>query len=179
MGNPAFGERFRILHHLIWTDVAVGQATIMGWLTLLARILGRRTHGFAALSAATFLMTAINRWGGVMGRDGERYTIIFSFFHEDQHELMFLIASIGSGLIYKQNIHFHQLFNRLSSFVQVQGDHNFLKRCLIIIRSSGLAIQGHSTIEGCIEEPADIRFTSIGFYVEDEKFVSTVNQFLY
>jgi competence protein ComEC len=45
---------------LVGAEAAVVRAAIMGGLTLLARILGRRTHGFAALSAAAILMTAIN-----------------------------------------------------------------------------------------------------------------------
>jgi competence protein ComEC len=45
---------------LVGADAAVVRAAIMGGVTLLARILGRRTHGFAALSAAAILMTALN-----------------------------------------------------------------------------------------------------------------------
>jgi len=45
---------------LVGADAAVVRAAFMGGITLLARILGRRTHGFAALSAAAILMTAIN-----------------------------------------------------------------------------------------------------------------------
>jgi competence protein ComEC len=44
---------------LVGAEAAVVRAAIMGGLTLLARVLGRRTHGFAALSAAAILMTAI------------------------------------------------------------------------------------------------------------------------
>jgi competence protein ComEC len=45
---------------LVGADAAVVRAAIMGGLTLLARILGRRTHGLAALSASAILMTALN-----------------------------------------------------------------------------------------------------------------------
>jgi competence protein ComEC len=45
---------------LVGADAAVVRAAFMGGITLLARILGRRTHGFAALSAAAILMTLIN-----------------------------------------------------------------------------------------------------------------------
>jgi competence protein ComEC len=45
---------------LVGADAAVVRAAIMGGITLLARILGRRTHGFAALSAAAILMTVFN-----------------------------------------------------------------------------------------------------------------------
>jgi ComEC/Rec2-related protein len=45
---------------LVGADVAVVRAAIMGGITLPARILGRRTHGFAALSAAAIVMTVFN-----------------------------------------------------------------------------------------------------------------------
>jgi competence protein ComEC len=44
----------------VGADAAVVRAAIMGSLTLLARLLGRRTHGLAALSAAAILMTVFN-----------------------------------------------------------------------------------------------------------------------
>jgi len=45
---------------LVGADAAVVRAAIMGGLTLLARQLGRQTHGMASLSAAAIAMTIVN-----------------------------------------------------------------------------------------------------------------------
>lgn len=45
---------------LVGADAAVVRAAIMGSLVLLARLLGRPTHGLASLAAAALLMTAID-----------------------------------------------------------------------------------------------------------------------
>ena len=56
----AVGLAITLYTILVGADAAVVRAAIMGGLTLLARQLGRRTHGMASLSAAAIAMTIVN-----------------------------------------------------------------------------------------------------------------------
>jgi competence protein ComEC len=59
-GAIAAGLAIVVYTVLVGADAAVVRAAVMGGLALLARYLGRQTHGLASLAGAALVMTAIN-----------------------------------------------------------------------------------------------------------------------
>jgi competence protein ComEC len=59
-GALAAGVAIAVYTVLVGADATVVRAAIMGGVALLARYLGRQTHGLASLSCAAILMTAVN-----------------------------------------------------------------------------------------------------------------------
>lgn len=59
-GALAAGMGIGVYTLLVGADAAVVRAALMGGISLLAQLVGRRGHGFASLAAAAFFMTALN-----------------------------------------------------------------------------------------------------------------------